>query len=613
VLFRRLDRELRGPYPPTPISAASERLPACSSSAMPHPRFQGWIVAGVAALVLLPGLGATPLWDDDEPKNAACSVAMLNANDWVVPTFDGRLRIEKPPLVNWLHIAGIAVCGRTETGVRLGSALLTIGTCLLTWQLGRILVSPAVGLLGGLIMATCIWTSVGGRASTPDAPLVFFTTLTLVLFARDATTRAADGGRVRLGLATAIGIGAACGAAVLAKGPIGFVIPAAACAVYAAIREWSAEKPSFRGGLSGLRPLIVTAAMLAVALPWYAWVTIRTDGEWLRGFFLVHNVGRFAAPMEGHSGPLAYYPIVISIGLFPWSLVLVAMVVNTVATLRSPRHPQRMPMQLLASWAGVWIVILSLAGTKLPGYVWPAYPALAVATACFLDAWQRGDIHWLSWSRHQERWSAWIMHAGWCVLAATGLALAIGLPMVARRWAAGSEWIGIVGIVPLLAAAAGWRATVARRPWQALASITAGGGLLAVALAAIVAPTIGRVATPRALLAASKAGPFADSLSTDAVASFRRTPPSIVFYAGGPLPTLETPADVARHLAAHADARLIVTSRMIDELADSIPASHGVVAETRTVSARHLLLIGPLPPPRLAAHDAPGTQLPKLR
>jgi 4-amino-4-deoxy-L-arabinose transferase-like glycosyltransferase len=580
---------------------------------MPHPRFHGWIVAGVAALVLLPGLGATPLWDDDEPKNAACSVAMLDANDWVVPTFDGRLRIEKPPLVNWLHMAGITVCGRTETGVRLGSALLTIGTCLLTWQLGRILVGPTVGLLGGLVMATCIWTSVGGRASTPDAPLVFFTTLALVLFARATTSPTVPGQRVRLSLPAALGIGAACGAAVLAKGPIGFVIPVAACAVFAAIREWSAEQPSFRGVVSGLRPLSVTAAMLAVALPWYAWVTIRTDGEWLRGFFLVHNVGRFAAPMEGHSGPWAYYPIVIGIGLFPWSLVLVAMVVNVVATLRSPWHPQRVPMQLLASWAGVWIGILSLAGTKLPGYVWPAYPALAVATACFLHAWQRGDIHWLVWSPRREHWSAAIMHAGWGVLAATGVALAIGLPLVARRWSAGSEWIGIVGVVPLLAAAAGWRATIARRPRQALASIMACGGLLAVGLAVIVAPTIGRAATPRALLAAGNASSLADSQSTRAMASFRRTPPSIVFYAGGPLPTLETPADVARHLASHADARLIVTSRMIDELSDVIPASHGTVAETRTVSARHLLLIGPLPPARLATHDAPGTQLPKLR
>ncbi|MDA1039210.1 MAG: glycosyltransferase family 39 protein [Planctomycetota bacterium] len=567
---------------------------------MPHPRFHGWIVAGVAGIVLLTRLGATPLWDDDEPKNAACSVAMLDSNDWVVPTFDGRLRIEKPPLVNWLHIAGMTVCGRTETGVRIGSVVLTIGTCLLTWRLGVILFSPAVGLLGGIVMATCIWTTVGGRASTPDAPLVFFTTLTLFCFARESARVGSGRDDVRLSLWGAIAIGATCGAAVLAKGPIGFVIPAAACVAFTVVRGWSTPRPSLREMLAGLRPLTVTATMLAVALPWYAWVTIRTDGEWLRGFFLVHNVGRFAAPMEGHSGSLAYYPIVIGIGLFPWSLVLVAMLVNTVATLRHTDHPQRVPMQLLACWAGAWVGILSLAGTKLPGYVWPAYPALALATACFLDAWQRGAIGWLAWSRRPQWAAAIIMQIGFAVVLASGAAIAIALSLVARRWAPGAEWMGMVGLVPMLGAAFGWRATLAGRPRETLAAIAASGGLLCLLLAAVVAPQIGQAATPQSLFLQARAS----TASLEAVASFRRTPPSIVFYAGVPLQTLETPDDVTRHLTTAPDARLIVSSHLFDELANAIPASHGVVAETRTVSARHLLLIGPLSPHRLAARTS---------
>jgi 4-amino-4-deoxy-L-arabinose transferase-like glycosyltransferase len=576
---------------------------------MPHPRFHGLIVAGVAAVVLLTRLGATPLWDDDEPKNAACSVAMLDANDWVVPTFDGRLRVEKPPLTNWLHIAGISICGRNETGVRIGSALLTIGTCLLTWRLGVVLFSPAVGLLGGIVMATCIWTAVGGRASTPDAPLVFFTTLAFFCFAREAARSGWEHGHLRLSWQGAIAIGAACGAAVLAKGPIGFVIPAVACTVFASFRAWSAERPSLGALLGGLRPLSVTAALLAMALPWYVWVTIRTDGEWLRGFFLVHNVGRFAAPMEGHSGSLAYYPIVIGIGLFPWSLVLVAMIVNMVATLRSQGHRHRVPMLLLACWAGAWVGILSLAGTKLPGYVWPTYPALALATGCFLDAWQRGTIRWLAWSRHPERAATVIMQIGFVVVGASGVAIAIALPLIARRWVPGAEWMGAVGLVPMLGAAIGWRATVANRPGEALAAIAASGGLLCLVLAAVVAPQMSRAATPLTLFAACDAV----TLSDQTVASFRRTPPSIVFYAGGPLPTLETPLDVARHFASQANARLIVNSSLIEELKGTIPASHGVIAEARTLSARHLLLIGPLPSPRLAMHGTDDIRRRKMR
>ena len=80
----------------------------------------GLLVAVLAAVVLLPNLGGPPLLDEDEPRNAACSLAMRNSGDWVVPMFNGRLRVEKPALVNWIQLAGFTVAGVNETGARLG-------------------------------------------------------------------------------------------------------------------------------------------------------------------------------------------------------------------------------------------------------------------------------------------------------------------------------------------------------------------------------------------------------------------------------------------------------------------------------------------------------------
>jgi len=249
---------------------------------VPATRFHGWFVAATAALVLLLRLGGPALWDDDEPKNAACSLAMLDSHDWVVPTFNGRLRVEKPPLVNWIQVAGFTVCGRNETGARLGSALLTVGTCLLTWLIGTTLLGPAVGLLGGLAMATCVWTAVGGRAATPDAPLLFFTTLAAYLFVRGAGIRAGSGGDVpTLSLWPAVGIGFACGAATLAKGPIGLVLPLLTFLAFTAWRRRSCPEAGWMAAISGIRPLTIVLAATVVAAPWYAWVTVRTDGEWL--------------------------------------------------------------------------------------------------------------------------------------------------------------------------------------------------------------------------------------------------------------------------------------------------------------------------------------------
>jgi len=113
---------------------------------MPTTRPSGLAVAALAALVLLPNLGGPPLWDEDEPKNAACTLAMLARNDWVVPTFNGRLRIEKPALVNWVQIAGCGIAGRNEAGLRLGSAVLTIGSWLMTWRIGGLLAGAGAGL-----------------------------------------------------------------------------------------------------------------------------------------------------------------------------------------------------------------------------------------------------------------------------------------------------------------------------------------------------------------------------------------------------------------------------------------------------------------------------------
>ena len=556
--------------------------------------------------MLLTRLGGAPLWDDDEPKNAACSLAMLDSGDWVVPTFNGQLRVEKPPLVNWLHIAGMTLAGRNETGVRLGSAVLTIGTCLLTWRIGTILATPAVGLVSGVVMATCVWTAVGGRAATPDAPLVFFTTLALFLFARDAFRPGRERGPLRLAPLTAIGIGAACGAAVLAKGPVGFVLPCVAMGGFAAWHGWEHSRRAWFAGILGLRPLTMFTVLLAVTLPWYAAVTIRTDGEWLRGFVLVHNVGRFAAPMEGHSGSILYYPLVICCGLFPWSMVLAAMVAHVACILRAPHDARRPPCQLLACWAFAWIGGFSLAGTKLPGYVWPAYPALAIGTGMFLDACLRCDLAFLDLFRRRDRGLDLVIKAGWSTLAVGGAIIAVGLPLAARRWSPGAEWLGAIGLVPLVCAAIGWRAASPLQWHRAFAVLAVTACAMTTLLATVGAERIGRAATPKALFTAAGGGDAAGAWlpSADTLACFPTTPPSLVFYAGGRVAKLDHADAVAAHLSGTQDAHLVVDSRFEQVVLPAVPAGHGVLARVATVSARSLVLIGPLPRPsvnRLAA------------
>lgn len=571
---------------------------------MPSSRFTGPIVALVAALVLLPNLGDPPLWDDDEPRNAACSLAMWQSGDWVVPTFNGRLRVEKPVLVNWLHMAGFALAGVNETGARLSSALLTLATCLLSWRIGRALFSPAAGLWAGVALATCLWTGATGRAATPDAPLAFCTTLALWFFIGGSQAAGPDGcgwrhGPVRLSCRAALGAGAACGLAVLAKGPVGVVLPLTAflgfatwqaaldpgrCGPWAA-RWWAA----FRDGCRGTRPLLILATALAVAGPWYALVTVRTGGEWPRDFLLVHNLGRFAGPMEGHSGSaFLYYPLVLLIGTFPWSMASALVGHHAVRTARSTAGRLDEPgMRLLLAWVAAWVVPFSLSGTKLPGYVWPAYPALAGAVGLFVADWIRrpsaGTDAWMRWS--------------WFFLAASGVAIAIGLPIVTQHVAPEMAWLGLVGLVPLCGAAWAW-ACQSRGARHAAAGAWAAAACGTVGLLLAVGPVcLARAGGTRQLLAILE--PHA-ALGPIHVGTYR-APPSTSFYAGrltadGSVTELKTPAQVAAFLSAHPDAHLVVDSRFEHQVGKVLPPGHGVLdAVTSLPSARRLLLLGPPP------------------
>jgi 4-amino-4-deoxy-L-arabinose transferase-like glycosyltransferase len=565
---------------------------------MSKPLVPGLVVACLAAAVLFPNLGGPPLWDEDEPRNAACSLAMHHSGDWIVPTFNGRLRVEKPALVNWLHLAGFAVAGTNETGARIGSALLTLGTCLLTWRIATLLFRPEVGIWAGIVMATCLWTGVTGRAATPDAPLAFFTTLSLWLFVRGASPRESGmrNAPVRLTLATALGIGGACGLAVLTKGPLGLVIPLAALGGFA---WWQVALDPGRQGTwlerglpaavsawRGVRPVAIAAAAFAVASPWYALVTARTEGAWLREFVLVHHLGRFAVPMEGHSGSTYfYYPLVLLVGFFPWSMASGLIGRHAVLAVWK-KGESAVGMRLVAAWVAAWVVPFSLAGTKLPGYIWPAYPAVACIIGAFLADWIRSP------SRSTDGWMRW----AWGFLIVSGVGLCLGLPLATYHLAPGGEWIGLVGLVPLAGGLLAAR-------FQTLSSRLAAAGCWAatacgtVAILMAVGPvSLGRTGGTRHLLARLPAAGIPQP-----IASYR-APASTSFYAGllaggGTVAELDEPSQVVAFCNDHPGAPLVVDARFEEQVAAELPAGYQVL---RTVTvlpeSRELILFGPIHP-----------------
>ena len=139
------------------------------------------------------------------------------------------------------------------------------------------------------------------------------------------------------------------------------------------------EPPHFLRTCWHMRPVTAIMTAAAVALPWYVLVSLRTEGEWTREFLFTHNLSRATGVMEGHSGPpILFYVVAIMVGFFPWSILTIPAGMQIYSDYATATERQKRGVVLALCWIGVYIGVFSIARTKLPSYVTPCYPALAM-------------------------------------------------------------------------------------------------------------------------------------------------------------------------------------------------------------------------------------------
>ena len=296
----------------------------------------------------LPNLGGPSLWDIDEGNNLSCAREMLAADNWHVPTFNYQLRVDKPALLYWLQIFASLSFGVGEFAGRLPSALASLLTVLATYELGRRAFGAWAGLLGGVALATAVSFTAAAHFANPDAVLCACTVLTFVFF----WCGLQHSGRIWF-----VPVNVCMALAVLAKGPVGIILPSAVIGLYLLrsgklrlLRDW--------------RVLLGFGVFLLVALPWYIWVAVDTKFEFIRGFVGAHNVGRALRPMEGHGGPVYYYLIVVALGFTPWSVFLLP---TCVQSWRDRRRARQEPSNPVQSATGILAVLRPMLRASL----WP--------------------------------------------------------------------------------------------------------------------------------------------------------------------------------------------------------------------------------------------------
>lgn len=351
-------------------------------------------------ICLFSHLGALGLLGPDEPRYASIAKNMAQRGDWVTPRLYGSPWFEKPILYYWTAGVGYLLHFSDEWAARLPSALAALAAALCIAWLGWKFEgsneedanaasrfcpwSPA--RLAPLIFVTSVAAIGFARAATPD--MLFAACITLAMGAASIILRAAGALRGssdptsaavvnrKNRLAPLLLFGAFIGLAVLAKGPAAIILAGGAVLLWAlATRRWRA---TFRL----LHPYGI-AAFCIVALPWYTLCAVRNP-DFLRVFILQHNFERYLTPMFHHPQPFWFFVPITLLAVLPWTILLIPAARDGLRLWRE-KSWRASPGFFFFCWALFPIVFFSFSDSKLPSYILPAMPALALVLAISLS------------------------------------------------------------------------------------------------------------------------------------------------------------------------------------------------------------------------------------
>lgn len=319
--------------------------------------------------MLLFRLGASPIYILDEAKNAQCAREMLQRNDWVVPTFNGELRTDKPVLHYYFMMMAYKIFGVNEFSARVFSAILGILTVIITYYFTKRFTNALTAFCSALVLVASTHFLFEFRLSVPDPYLIFFITAGLLTF---YTYLQQNNFTYLLLAAVSFAL------AILAKGPVALALPGLCLLIWIIIKKKWQLVFTWK-----LIPALILLA--AITLPWYLAVDKATNHAWTRGFFVEHNINRFSNPSEGHGGFFLVTTLFVLIGLLPFSSFLGEVV----------KKRKHLFSEDLVKFSGIvvlaFVVFFSVSSTKLPNYPMPCYPFAAIILGHYLAASINGE------------------------------------------------------------------------------------------------------------------------------------------------------------------------------------------------------------------------------
>jgi 4-amino-4-deoxy-L-arabinose transferase-like glycosyltransferase len=513
------------------------------------------ILLALCLLLYLPGISAIPPLDRDEARFTQATRQMLESGDFINIRFQNEARNKKPAGIYWLQSASVGLFSTpASTAIwpyRLPSVLGAILAVLLTFWFGARLFGAdsepisgrRIGFFAAVLLATSLGLVTEAHIAKIDAAL-----LAAIVAGQGALglvyLRARAGAPVSVWIAAIFWIAQA--AAILLKGPAG---PVLAIVTMAAL---SIADHDMRW-LRGLRPVGGVIFLAAALLPWLVAIERATGGRFLSDSLGQDLAMKLIGPQESHGAPPFAY-LVASVGTFwPASLLLIP------AMMRGWRRLDLPTERFLIAWLVPAWLLLELVPTKLPHYVLPLYPALALLAApALLDGMTHGG-----WAR----WADTAVKALWAVVTVILAAILIVLPL---RFG-GPLVPGVIGAVLLLGIGAAMLYRMAR-PALAAAGMAVLAAAFVVPAGTEVLPGLEKLWLSRAAAGLIAAHPHEPGRPLMAVGY---SEPSIVFMVGSEI-RLTTPRGAAESLLKGGQA--LVTNREEAMFRQALSA-RGLVAE----------------------------------
>ena len=419
-------------------------------------RFNRPLLILLALLVLfisLDGLGDRKLANPDEGRYSEISREMALSGDFITPRLNGLKYFEKPPLQYWATAIAFKLFGESEFTARLYTALCGLGCVLLIAYTGKRLYDEETGLLAALVLLSAPYFAALNEIVTLDMGLTFWMTLTISSFLISQGTSQEPARRRWLAIAWAGMAGA-----MLSKGLIGIVFPAAALFLYCLVHR------NFRP-IAQLKWMRGLAIFFIVVTPWFAMVSIQNP-EFLHFFFIHEHFERFTTTAHRREQAWWYFIPILFGGFLPWAMALIPAAISgwRAAGKLNGRNEIFAPLKFVLIYSVFILLFFSNSSSKLTAYILPVFPPLALVIGVYLRNTGARRIGWLVlpvfplalWGAY----AAWLAPAKkaqeafsrplydemslWVIVAALVIAVATLIAFAAFRYH--RKWLGVLFI-----------------------------------------------------------------------------------------------------------------------------------------------------------------------